>query len=219
MGRRKFTEELKEMRQAEIVEAARKVFSENGYERTTVAGICAEAEISHGTFYHYFKDKLSVMEAVLDEFLGRIRVYLDVWGAELPNAPEGVADFIKRGWSLLIEFFIENMDITRIFFQEAYRSGDVFNTRIKTFQDAVTQTVAQHLNRGVELGMLYPCDTGLTADLIVSVIERAFYKFAIGEVGEPLESYVEKAALFIERAIVKRDTTAGGGKAGGTGDK
>ncbi len=205
LGRRKFNEELKEMRRAEIVEAARKVFGRGGFERTTVADICAEAQIAHGTFYHYFKDKMSVLEAVLDEFLGQLYVFLDDWNSQPPTAPEEVSVFLKKGWALIGDVFLENVDLTRIFFQEAYRSGEIFDTRIRSFYDTVSRIFATNLERGIELGGIYPCDTKITAEMIISVMERVFYKFALGEVDEPLETYIRKAAIFIERAIVRKE--------------
>lgn len=52
-------------RRSAIVRAAAAVFATSGYDRATTAGICREAGISSGTFFHYFPSKLDALVAVL----------------------------------------------------------------------------------------------------------------------------------------------------------
>ena len=191
------------MRRAEIIRAARSVLGHKGFERATVAEICAEAEIAHGTFYHYFKDKLSVLEAVLDEFLQEVYEALAFLGSQPASDPDEIRKAFEEGWVRLGSIFVENSDITRIFFQEAYRSGEVFDTRIQSFYKGLSQNVASYLERGVEGGFLHPCETDLTADMIIGAVERAFYKYVVDGVDESLESFMGKTALFVQRAIFK----------------
>ena len=48
-----------------ILDAARKIIAENGFEYLTVRNVCTVADVSTGTFYHYYANK----EALLSEFL------------------------------------------------------------------------------------------------------------------------------------------------------
>ena len=41
----------------QIIEATKSIMDEIGFENVTVRGICKAANISIGTFYHYFNDK------------------------------------------------------------------------------------------------------------------------------------------------------------------
>jgi AcrR family transcriptional regulator len=49
-----------------LIAAARRLFSEQGFEATTIAGIAEAADLGFGTFYRYFPDKESILHAVLD---------------------------------------------------------------------------------------------------------------------------------------------------------
>jgi AcrR family transcriptional regulator len=69
-GRR---EETKAANRAAILEAARAVFAERGYEASGVRHIVAATELSPGTFYNYFPDKESVFRAIVEESIARIR--------------------------------------------------------------------------------------------------------------------------------------------------
>lgn len=52
-------------RRNEILEVAEQLFYAKGFERCTVNDILKEVDIAKGTFYHYFKSKEEVMDAII----------------------------------------------------------------------------------------------------------------------------------------------------------
>ncbi|HDX9579080.1 TPA: TetR/AcrR family transcriptional regulator [Bacillus pseudomycoides] len=52
-------------RRNEILDTAEKLFVSKGYMKTTVNDILQEVGIAKGTFYHYFKSKEEVMDAII----------------------------------------------------------------------------------------------------------------------------------------------------------
>ena len=52
-----------------ILDAAEKVFFQNGFEKTSVKMILEEAQIVTGSFYHFFPSKEALFEAVTERFL------------------------------------------------------------------------------------------------------------------------------------------------------
>ncbi|MFO7707523.1 MAG: TetR/AcrR family transcriptional regulator [Desulfobacterales bacterium] len=57
MGIQERKEREKERRRQQIMVAAKRVFSENGFSKATMEDIAQEAELSPGTLYLYFKNK------------------------------------------------------------------------------------------------------------------------------------------------------------------
>jgi AcrR family transcriptional regulator len=57
MGIQERKERERERRRQQIIVAAKRVFSEKGFTRTTMEDIAKEAELSPGTLYLYFKNK------------------------------------------------------------------------------------------------------------------------------------------------------------------
>jgi len=57
MGIQERKEREKERRRQQIIVAAKRVFSEKGFNKTTMEDIAKEAELSPGTLYLYFKNK------------------------------------------------------------------------------------------------------------------------------------------------------------------
>ena len=55
-----------EERSNEILDTAQRLFSKMGYEKCTVNDILNEIGIAKGTFYHYFKSKAEVLDAITE---------------------------------------------------------------------------------------------------------------------------------------------------------
>ena len=57
-----------EERRNEILDTAEALFSEKGYEKTSIQAILDRVKIAKGTFYYYFKSKEEVMDAILQRY-------------------------------------------------------------------------------------------------------------------------------------------------------
>ena len=56
-----------EVRRKEIIDTAREMFMENGYDKTQMADISKKMNVAAGTIYHYFESKTELLYAVIDE--------------------------------------------------------------------------------------------------------------------------------------------------------
>ena len=69
------------VRRAELLDCAQGLFLTRGYEQTTVNDVIAATGLSKGAFYHHFRAKEDLLEAIADRFaresLGFIRGLLD----------------------------------------------------------------------------------------------------------------------------------------------
>ena len=64
VGRR---ERTKAANRAAILDAARTVFAEQGYDGASVRDIIRRTELASGTFYNYFPDKDTIFVALIEE--------------------------------------------------------------------------------------------------------------------------------------------------------
>lgn len=78
----------------EIVEAADKLFYENGFEATSFADIAAVVQISRGNFYYHFKTKDEILAAVIALRLARTRHMLEAWEEEDADPAARIRSFI-----------------------------------------------------------------------------------------------------------------------------
>lgn len=65
-----------------IVEEADALFYESGFEATSFAEIAKAVGISRGNFYHHFKTKDDILDAVIARRMGLTRSMLDGWQTE-----------------------------------------------------------------------------------------------------------------------------------------
>mgnify|MGYP001247193490 CR=1 FL=1 len=61
-----------EERRAELVDAARRLFSAEGYGTVSVSRIVGELALAQGTFYYYFSSKEEILDAVVDDYVGAL---------------------------------------------------------------------------------------------------------------------------------------------------
>lgn len=61
--------EIAERRRRQILEAATVCFARRGFHRATMPEICAEAALSPGSVYRYFRGKEEIIEAIVEEDL------------------------------------------------------------------------------------------------------------------------------------------------------
>ncbi len=59
-------------RKKEILDTAEKLFSQKGYAQCSVNEILTEIGIAKGTFYHYFKSKEEVLDAIIERGTAKI---------------------------------------------------------------------------------------------------------------------------------------------------
>lgn len=77
-----------------IVEKADSLFYEGGFEATSFADIAATVGISRGNFYHHFKTKDAILDAVITRRIERTRAMLDGWQTDGANPHERIVSFI-----------------------------------------------------------------------------------------------------------------------------
>ena len=79
----------------QIIQAADRLFYHQGYERTSFAHLAAEVNITRGNFYHHFKSKDEILDAVIGARLADTQNMLDRWEAEVPDPADRIREFIR----------------------------------------------------------------------------------------------------------------------------
>jgi len=79
----------------QIVEAADELFYRQGFEPTSFADIAGAVGISRGNFYHHFKSKDEILDAVIDRRLQATRAMLDRWEAEGGDPAARIGGFVR----------------------------------------------------------------------------------------------------------------------------
>jgi len=79
-----------EKTRAAIMAASADLFSQGGYDVTSVMQICHKAGVSKGAFYHHFPSKQDLFLAILEEWLDGLDARLEDARAKNENVPQSI---------------------------------------------------------------------------------------------------------------------------------
>ena len=161
------TEARKDARRRTILEAAARLFGDNGYHSTTVPMIVAESESSVGSFYAHFRNKEDVFAAVLTMLGQKISGIVHQTDA-VPSDP---IQAIPLGVEALFMFLAENPGDARILTVES--SG--LSPRLEEARRAILHQQADQVRHSFELASdaVYIPSPAVAAQCLVGAVFEA----------------------------------------------
>lgn len=90
----RLTDARKELRRAQITEAAVRCFGRNGLERTSIAEITAESGLSAGSIYAHYRNKADLVQAAARAVLAERAALIGAWAAS--DTPPDPDDLLAR---------------------------------------------------------------------------------------------------------------------------
>lgn len=79
----------------QIIETADRLFYERGYEGTSFADIAGALNISRGNFYHHFRTKDEILDAVIDLRIQNTQEMIDSWDQSDSNPIKRIRCFVN----------------------------------------------------------------------------------------------------------------------------
>ena len=154
------------VRRAELIDCAQRLFLEKGYERTTINDVIAAAQLSKGAFYHHFRAKEDLLEAIAARSAQQALDY-----AEAVQADSALSA-LQRLNSLLAmtrEWKAENLPQLRAMFTVLMRPENamLYHRIVGAVFAAMAPTLAQIIADGEREGVFDAADAGLAAEAIL----------------------------------------------------
>ena len=150
----------------QITESALALFSQKGYESTSVAEICAQAQVSKGAFYHHFKTKQALFLELLETWLTRIDNTLDQSRWAMSDVPQGLMVMANATKGILREAD-ENLPMFLEFWSQARLDPAIWKATIAPYR-RYQQYFASMIEEGIAEGSLKAIDPQIGAWMIVS---------------------------------------------------
>jgi AcrR family transcriptional regulator len=177
----KITEAQRESRRQQILEAARRCFSRDGFHATTTAAIVRESGVSQGTLYLYFATKEDVIVALADDRRQ---------GEAFINALAQSEADPAQGLALLIELYGRSLadanrdELRRVGVQgwgEALRN-DKIRASVTQGHAAVRQEIVRLVQRGQTCGRFRAdADPEALARTLIAVFQGLMLHTVLGE--------------------------------------
>ena len=177
----------RERSRAAIREAARTVLERKGYEQTTLRDVIREADITHPTFYTYFRSKDDVLAELIDELVDQLVATGSAFG--LTRSPEpSVRRSFRLGWQAILAVARRNRRLL-LAVRQAIHASEAHARRWRRFRTSALGIVERDLSWAIRAGILRCEDPKVLSIAMFAVMETALFELASG--GEEDHARVE----------------------------
>ncbi len=164
-----------------ILEAAIKIFAEQGFFQSTISQIAREAGVADGTIYLYFKNKDDILVHFLNykakQIFDRFREDVD----QADNAIDKLRSLVRRH----LDEFQRDRNMAVVYQVEIHQSRRLIEEQIKEMSKMYLNIISEIVERGQEEGRL-------RKDLYVSLVKR----FILGAIDEVINTWLHSEAQY-----------------------
>lgn len=186
-------------RQLDILDAATRVFLNNGYYITSIDEVAKQAGVSKPTIYKYFESKEELFRAVVRSLSERFTERLAVLDLNDMPPAQGLKQFAQTYLSELLKPTI--VSLYRIVLAESYQFPELVDVFFNDGCNPVKNVLLEFLDEQHDKGTMHCPDAALVCDFFYGMIQKPlFWPLLMKEEHEvPSE---ERIAMVIDKAVV-----------------
>jgi len=164
-----------------ILEAAVKVFAEQGFYQSTISQIAREAGVADGTIYLYFKNK----DDILVQFFNyKTKLVFDRFREEVDKA-DNCFDKLRNLVRRHLEEFQNDRNMAVLYQAETHQNSRLVEDQIKEMSKLYLDIVSEIVEQGQEEGRI-------RKDVYVSLVKR----FILGGVDEVINTWLHSGGKY-----------------------
>ena len=164
-----------------ILEAAVKVFAEQGFHQSTISQIAREAGVADGTIYLYFKNK----DDILVQFFNyKTKLVFDRFREEVDKA-DNCFDKLRNLIRRHLEEFQNDRNMAVLYQAETHQNSRLVEEQIKDMSKLCLDIVSEIVEQGQEEG-------GIRKDIYVGLVKR----FILGGVDEVINTWLHSGGKY-----------------------
>jgi TetR/AcrR family fatty acid metabolism transcriptional regulator len=161
-----------------ILDAAKAIFADKGFEGTSIADIARAAQISDGLVYRYFRNKRELLYEVLRKFYERILLDLETQVFRHDGFAAQLETLIRRH----LEVFVSDTDLCRLFISEVRTASDYQGSSIQELNRRYTSVLIRIVKNAVKTGEVRSdVNPRLLRDVIFGAIEHLAWRHVNGK--------------------------------------
>ena len=163
--------EQAEKTKQKLLAAAKSLFSENGYNGTSVRAISRQAELADGLLYHYFPGgKKELFQTIVSENLTKDRNEAAEGHCYEQKRGRSIEEVIISGFNRFTDIIENNINIIRIIVKENDACNFISPKNIIELTDCHKKIWANFLRRRAEEGEIKQMDFDAAATTILSYL-------------------------------------------------
>lgn len=164
-----------------ILEAAIKVFAEQGFFQATISQIAREAGVADGTIYLYFKNKDDIL---VNFFNYKTKLVFAKFREEVENADNAV-EKLRSLVTRHLEEFQRDKNMAVVYQAETHRNNRMAESQIKEMAKMYMDIVSDIVEQGQQEGVM-------RKDLYIGLVKR----FILGAVDEVINTWLHSGTKY-----------------------
>lgn len=150
----------------ELVDIAGEFFFTKGFSKTSIQNIIDKADIAKGTFYHYFKSKDDILDAMAKRYVRGFYKKAD----HIVNSDKNALEKLNGFFSYSQQFKMGNIKVMKVLTKVIMSENNLAlrNRMLKHTMVEVAPIYKQIISQGVEEGLFDVYDPELTARYLIN---------------------------------------------------
>jgi AcrR family transcriptional regulator len=171
-----------ERRKLQIINTAKEMFIQNGFQSTHIGQVCEKLNIARGTVYQYFSNKKEIIYIILDAVIEDIQDTLDPDDINefIEKSPDlkSVQKFIMDRISGTISVLVKEPIVIKLIFKEIAGIDEDVVIRVNRTVSIIAKTISNEVDKIMSLGIYKSSlDSRITASMLVGGIMLIVYDF------------------------------------------
>lgn len=191
------TKTRKADKRSAIIEAATGLFTNEGYETTTIAEVAKKAGVAVGTVYLYFKNKQEILYAVRDDWDADFAQLMAEAGLNLIPHQHRIRPLIEACFSVCVQ----HTDRIQLMGLPPQVVGEIYMS--KSSSPTMLQGIEAWLSTAIQDGVFKPMDTKAAAVLSYGLVTSAMEQCFNVEGGTNQQLYIDMLVDLVERWLLR----------------
>lgn len=169
-------------RKQQIIDTAKEMFIQNGFQSTHIGQVCEKLNIARGTVYQYFGNKREILYAILESVEEKIDDILD---------PDDLRDFLKTNpaQKAVLKFISDRLSecihaitsehiIIKLVYKDIVGIDDEVVARVSKFLEYISKVVTRDMDEIKKKGVYKKTiDPEVTAIMLIGSVMYAVYEY------------------------------------------
>jgi len=185
-----------EKRKQQIIDTAKDMFINRGFQSTHIGQVCEELDIARGTVYQYFSNKKEILYAILETVSETIEDILDPDDLKefLRMKPENetIVKFIDNRIAACLAVFAAEPIVIRLIYRDIVGIDEEVSEKVAEFLDKISMVISKEIE---VLRINHIFKNEIESDIAASML--------VGGVMMIVYQYSNKSKDYLDKAVTK----------------
>jgi len=202
-NRKKSTRQSREVRTTAILEAARSVFEQRGYDKATVAEIAELVGVVEGTVFSYFSSKRMLVLKVMEQFYEEITSLIEE-GLQGVNGTRNQLHYVIWNHLNIVQ---KNAALAGVILRESRGLDEKLSDEVHNLNKRYTQSISVIVANGIKAGDIKAeTSPSLVRNSIFGTIEHYMWEILSAQVQVNTDEVANNLTELIFNGIAQVDT-------------